>query len=51
MFDDRVYPTEGEFEGKEPVGRLFRNIEEFFMSSTTLSSSTRRLYAVNRLAW
>jgi len=28
MLDERVHPTEGGLEGREPIGRLFRNIEE-----------------------
>ena len=28
MLDERVQSTEGRLEGREPIGRLFRNIEE-----------------------
>jgi len=28
MFDERAHSTEGGFEGREPIGGLFRNIEE-----------------------
>jgi len=28
MFDERVHSTEGGFEGREPIGGLFCNIEE-----------------------
>ena len=28
MLDDCVHPTEGGLEGREPIGRLFRHIEE-----------------------
>ena len=28
MFDERVHPAEGGLEGREPIGRLFRNVEE-----------------------
>jgi len=28
MLDERVHSTEGGFEGREPIGGLFRNIEE-----------------------
>ena len=28
MFDERVHPTEGGFEGREPIGGLFRDVEE-----------------------
>ena len=29
MLDERVHATQGGLEGREPVGRLFRNIEEY----------------------
>ena len=29
VFDERIYPTEGGLEGREPIGGLFRNIEEY----------------------
>jgi len=29
MPDERVYPTEGGFEGREPIGGLFRDVEEY----------------------
>jgi len=28
MFDERVHPTKGGLEGREPIGRLFRDVEE-----------------------
>ena len=28
MLDERVHPTEGGLEGREPIGGLFRHIEE-----------------------
>jgi len=28
MPDERVHPAEGGFEGRKPIGRLFRNIKE-----------------------
>ena len=28
MLDERIHPTEGGLEGREPIGGLFRNIEE-----------------------
>jgi len=28
MLDERIYSTEGGFEGREPIGGLFRDIEE-----------------------
>ena len=28
MLDERVHPAEGGLEGREPIGRFFRNIEE-----------------------
>ena len=28
MLDERVHPTEGGLEGREPIGGLFRDIEE-----------------------
>jgi len=30
MPDERVHPTEGGFEGREPIGGFFRDIEEDF---------------------
>jgi len=29
MFDERVHPTEGGFEGREPISALRRNIKEY----------------------
>ena len=29
MLDEGVHPTEGGFEGREPIGGLFGNIEEY----------------------
>ena len=44
MPDDRIYPTEGGFEGDEPVGRQFHDTEEFFTpSASTLSFFARRV--------
>ena len=30
MFDECTHPTEDRLEGREPIGGLFRNIDEYF---------------------